>query len=196
MQLHCSRLFCGLLVVVGILGMGCGRTVSPSVRQQAQPPIPFRDLHANPEAFTGRTVILGGEILNTQNTENHTFVEVLQKPLDRSDAPRFTDKTAGRFMARCDTYLDPAIYAKDRQVTIAGQVLGRHTGQVGETEYVYPLMSCIETHLWPHTVAHSHYGYYDPFYPWYPHLYYHPLHPFHGLHYPYHRHRHHRRYRR
>ncbi|MDH3601366.1 MAG: Slp family lipoprotein [Candidatus Tectomicrobia bacterium] len=195
MQSRYSRLSWGLLVIVGILlGMGCGRTISPAVHQQAQPPIPFRELRANPEAFTGRTVILGGEILNTLNTENHTFVEVLQKPLDRSDAPRFTDKTAGRFMARCDSYLDPAIYAKDRQVTIAGRVLGRHTGQVGETEYVYPLMSCIETHLWPRTTAaNAPYGYYDA-YPWYPHLFYHHLHPFYGLHYPYYRH--HRRHRR
>jgi outer membrane lipoprotein len=98
-------------------------------------------------------------------------------------------------MARCDTYLDPAIYAKDRQVTIAGQVLGRHTGQVGEAEYVYPLMSCIETHLWPRTTAaDTYYGYYDAYPPFYPYLYYHHLHPFYGLHYPYHRH--HRRHRR
>lgn len=185
MQSCCSRLFWGLLVIVALLGMGCGHTVSPSVRQQAQPPIPFQDLHSNPEAFTGRTVILGGEIINTLNTENHTFVEVLQKPLDRSDAPRFTDKTAGRFMARCDTYLDPAVYAKDRQVTIAGQVLGRHTGQVGETEYVYPLISCIETHLWPRiTSTNTYYGYYDA-YPWYPHLYDYHWYPFYGLPYPY-----------
>jgi outer membrane lipoprotein len=194
MQLRCSRLFWGLLGIVGILGMGCGHTLSPSVRQQAQPPIPYRDLHANPEAFTGRTVILGGEILNTVNTENHTFVEVLQKPLDRSDAPRFTDKTAGRFMARCDTYLDPAIYAKDRQITIAGQVLGRHTGRIGEADYVYPLISCTETHLWPRTPAASpYYRDYDA-YPWYPYLYYHRLHPFYGPHYPYSRH--HWRHRR
>ncbi len=175
-----------MLGLLSVTGLGCRHTISAPIRQEAAPPIPFNQLRANPEAFMGRTVILGGDILETRNTEEQTFLEVLQKPLDRLETPKRTDQTAGRFMARCQGYLDPAVYAKDRQVTIAGRVLGRHTGQVGEAEYVYPLISCLEFHLWSRST--SFYDTRDPwYYPWYWHPFYgHPLFPHHYL---YHRHR-------
>jgi outer membrane lipoprotein len=69
---------------------------------------------------------------------------VLQKPLDA------TDRTEGCFMALCEGYLDPAVYSKGCQVTLAGRVLGTRTDTVGEITYVYPLLACLvqdhETH--------------------------------------------------
>jgi Outer membrane lipoprotein Slp family len=41
-------------------------------------------------------------------------------------------------MALCEGYLDPAVYSKGRQVTLAGRVLGTRTDMVGEIMYVYP----------------------------------------------------------
>ena len=159
----------GLLGLIALLGMGCAHAISESLRAQAEPMIPFAQLRANPEAYKERTVVLGGEILNTDNLRDGTRLEVLQKPLDRSEAPQVGDDTGGRFMALCQNYLDPAVYAKGRRVTVAGRVLGSFRGKVGEVEYVYPLISCEETHLWPRAVAVP-YGYYDPWY-WPPYPY-------------------------
>lgn len=180
------RLPWSLWCVLGLwvlAGLGCAHTVSQSVRQQAVPPVSFAQLRADPDAYLGRTVIFGGDILSTRNVEQKTFIEILQKPLDRSEAPQITDQSGGRFMARCDGYLDPAVYAKDRQITVAGRVIGTHTGKVGEIEYVYPLLACLETHLLPRPTAVAAYPYYpDPWYwyPWYrygyPFFYY--RHPF------------------
>jgi outer membrane lipoprotein len=151
-----------------LTGMGCAHTVSESVRQQAGPPVPFPQLRADPDAYVGRTVIFGGDILSTRNVEQKTFIEILQKPLDRSETPQVTDQSGGRFMALCDGYLDPAVYAEGRQITVAGRVIGTHTGKVGEIEYVYPLLACLETHLLPRPTAVADYYYYpDPWY-WYP----------------------------
>ena len=159
----------GLLGLIAILGMGCAHAISESLRAQAEPMIPFAQLRTNPEAYKDRTVVLGGEILNTDNLRDGTRLEVLQKPLDRSEAPQVSDDTGGRFMALCQDYLDPAVYAKGRRVTVAGRVLGSFTGKVGEVDYVYPLISCEETRLWPRAVALP-YGYYDPWY-WPPYPY-------------------------
>jgi outer membrane lipoprotein len=161
----------GLMGLIALLGMGCAHAISESLRAQAEPMVAFAELRTTPEAYKDRTVILGGEILRTDNLRDSTRLEVLQKPLDRCEAPQVSDDTGGRFMALCQNYLDPAVYAKGRRVTVAGRVLGSYTGKVGEVDYVYPLISCEETHLWPRIVAMP-YQYYDPWYwPPYPYPY-------------------------
>lgn len=161
----------GLIVIVVLLSTGCAHVISAPLREQAEPPLPFAQLRANPDAYKDQTVILGGEILRTENLQDGTRLEVLQRSLDRSEAPARTDDTGGRFMAVCPEYLDPAVYSEGRRITIGGRVLGSYTGKIGEVVYVYPLISCQETHLWPRTVAVAPppLYYYDRFYwPSYP----------------------------
>jgi outer membrane lipoprotein len=179
MQAHQQRLRMWFLIgCLALVGLGCAHVVSAPLRQQAEPSIAFAELRANPEAFKGRTVILGGEILQTTNLREGTRLEILQRPLNSSGAPTLTDTTGGRFMAFCQEYLDPAVYAPRRRITVAGQVLGSHTGKVGEVDYLYPLISCEELHLFPSASAELRryagypWWYYDPyFYPWAPGFY-------------------------
>jgi outer membrane lipoprotein len=138
-----------LIGCLALVSVGCTHIISESVRQQAQPPVSFAELRANPEGLKGRTVILGGEILHTNNFPEGTRIEILQRPLSASDTPKWTDNTGGRFMAFCKEYLDPAVYAPQRRVTIAGQVMGSYLGKVGEVDYTYPQISCEEAHLLP-----------------------------------------------
>jgi outer membrane lipoprotein len=158
---------------LALAGIGCTHVISETVRQQAQPPVSFAELRTNPEAHKGRTVILGGEILQTTNLREGTRFEVLQRPLSESETPKLTDDTGGRFMAFCDEYLDPAVYGQRRRITVAGQVMGTYTGKVGEVDYSYPMISCAETHLFPTASAEQRryaaypWWYGDPyFYPW------------------------------
>jgi outer membrane lipoprotein len=158
--------------------LGCQHTISETLRQQAEPVVSFEALRGDPDAFKGRTVILGGDILKTHNTPQQTSIEILQKPLDRFEAPQITDQTAGRFIAQCDQYLDPAIYDQGRQITVAGKVLGSYAGQVGKADYLYPLISCAELHLWPRMSQDTIYPVYPypwllpRYYPWYLYPYY------------------------
>ena len=156
---------CGL-VVLAALASGCAHTISQPIREQADPTVSFGQLQANPEAYKGRIVILGGEIQQTRNSPEGTLLEVVQKPLDAAERPFLTDRTGGRFMALCERYLDPAVYTKGRGITVAGRVLGARTGQIGELDYTYPLLSCLELHLWPQALPVPRYYYYG--YPWDP----------------------------
>jgi outer membrane lipoprotein len=149
---HRGRLWM-LIVWLALTGLGCTHVISDSLRQQAQPPLSFGELRTNPEALKGRTVIVGGEILQTTNLRDATRIEILQRPLSDSESPKLTETTGGRFMALCNGYLDPAVYAQHRRVTIAGQVLGTYDGKVGEADYTYPLISCEETHIFPSATA-------------------------------------------
>ncbi len=162
------------LLLAGTLAVSsCTPVMSTAVRSQTDTTVSFAQLLAKPEAYTERVVIFGGDILHTRNVEQGTYLEILQKPLDSSHQPQFTDHTGGRFMAWCAQYLDPAVYKADRQITIAGRVLGSHTGQVGEVEYRYPLLDCLEIHLWSQPVAYQYEPFYigqywEPWYGWYP----------------------------
>jgi outer membrane lipoprotein len=126
-----------------------------------------------------------------------TELEVLQRPLDGYEKPLAVDRSDGRFIARCDRYLDPAVYTQGRDVTIAGKVLGSQTGTVGESSYVYPLLSCLEIRLWPQTVyapdAYDLYpAWYWGFWFWRPPYFGYPYYPRYRHHHQ--RHQRHRRH--
>jgi outer membrane lipoprotein len=69
-----SRHLWVLIGWVALVGMGCTHVISEPMRQQAQPLVSFVELRTNPEAFKGHTVILGGEILQTNNLREGTRI--------------------------------------------------------------------------------------------------------------------------
>ena len=81
----------------------------------------------------------GGAIASVENRRDETWIEIVERPLN-------TDKSAGRFLARVDGFLDPAVRV--------------------EHVYLWPLPSRAARHYY-----RSPY-WYDPWYPWgYPHPY-------------------------
>jgi outer membrane lipoprotein len=162
---------------------GCATSpISKPLRQAAEKQPSFAEIGARPDAYKGRTVLLGGTIVQTTNLPKTTEIEVLQKPLDRyDDRPEETDQSSGRFLVRCQGFLDSAVYAKGREITVAGEVRGQESRPLDQIQYPYPVIGCKEIHLWPKRPPAAYYGYppsywYDPwwrgwpgYYPyWYP----------------------------
>lgn len=138
------------LLCLCVLG-GCATSPFPaSVRQAAKSQPTFADIRARPEAYKGRVVLLGGSIVQTTNLAKATEIEVLQKPLDSyDDRPEDTDRSSGRFLVRCQGFLDSAIYTKGREVTAAGPVQAPEIRPLDQTQYTYPVIGCDQLHLWP-----------------------------------------------
>jgi len=134
-----------LLMVLSLVS--CAHVVSKEMRQKAGVPPPTDRLFAHPDDYIGRTVILGGFIINTTNAGDATYIEVVQTPLDSREQPGSADKTVGRFLVKSTKYLDPAIYARGRRLTVAGEVEGTHPGKVGDAPYTYLLIRSRELHL-------------------------------------------------
>ncbi len=139
----------GLLSVVLWGVTGCIAVLSDQVRQQAEQTLTFEQLYARPEAYVGRTVILGGEILRVWNVPEATWLDVVHRPLNPEDQPMLTERGAGHFVVRYDRYLNPLTYTAGRVVTVAGRVLGAYTDTVGERADVAPLLAGVELYLWP-----------------------------------------------
>lgn len=141
-----KRLLC-LIAILILFPVGCAPIISRQFRESVSPGVRFRDIIKNPEAYKGDRVILSGIILDSKNSKHGTLIEVLEKPADREGRPRDVDRSDGRFLALYDSYLDCAIYAKGREVVIAGKVIGKKKMPIGEIEYTYPLISIKEIHL-------------------------------------------------
>ena len=104
-------------------------------------------LFKNPEAHEGKTVILGGIVVSTHNTDKGTYVEVLQTPLDSRGRPKDTDYSYGRFIFFYEEYLDAAIFSKGKAVTVGGKIFGTTTRPLGDIDYTYPLVYAREVHI-------------------------------------------------
>ncbi|MBE0616849.1 MAG: Slp/YeaY family lipoprotein [Proteobacteria bacterium] len=149
------------------LAAGCAVISSP-VRHEALPLESFSALREAPEGFSGGTVILGGELIETRNQADGTVLLVLERPLGLGERPETDGASGGRFMVHFAEYLDPVLFAPSRLVTVAGKVRGTETEAVGEAPYRYVLLEGVEIHLWkePAWLPNSYWGPYDPWYPW------------------------------
>jgi len=140
--------------------------ISKELQDRADPTLTFQQVFDNPEAYKGKIVIWGGEIIQTLNQRDKTTLfEVLQRPLGWREEPKRTDASGGRFMVLAEGFLDPHIYRKGRAITVAGGVLGEKTRSLGEIEYRYPLLLSKQIHLWRKYYRRYPSSYF-PEYPW------------------------------
>ncbi len=162
-----------LLLSVAILLAGCMPVISRSTLQGVNRDLTFELVRERPSSFVGEKVLWGGVILSTNVRGNKTFIEVIQTPLDFTDRPKDIDQSKGRFIVEAEGFLDPAVYKKGREITVAGEIVGIRKRELDKTEYRYIVIRAIETHLWKKVkpIPPSPYPpyYYDPFYsPYYP----------------------------
>jgi outer membrane lipoprotein len=108
-----------------------------------------RGVATAPQKAAGKKVLWGGVIVKTVNLKDRTQVEVLAYPLDTDTRPKIDDVPLGRFIFEQTGFLEPASYANQRQITVVGTVAGALPGQVGDSDYNFPLVSNGTHTLWP-----------------------------------------------
>lgn len=136
-----------ILFAVTSLIFGCAHIVSQELRNIADMPASPEMLLRNPDLYRGKIVIIGGIIVNSTNTQEGTYIEVVQKPLDYRGRIKDTDVSYGRFLILYEGYLDAAIYSRERGITVAGEVVGKRIRPLGEIQYPYLFIKSRELHL-------------------------------------------------
>jgi outer membrane lipoprotein len=170
--LKVMRYISAIALPLFFLMSGCAPVISKELRDQVAPEITFREVHEDPDAYKGKLVLWGGVIIGAKNLKEGTLIEVLQRPTDRRGRPKDVDESDGRFLALYDGYLDVAIYAQGRGVTVAGEIKGKTVQTLDEIEYKYPLIAIKEIHLVKEERYHP-YAYWYPYW-WYPPWWYYP----------------------
>lgn len=162
------------LILLGLtlwLAACAGR--APEAIRQAPPGAPPPDeVRADAARFQGTQVRWGGVIAGVSNRADDTLLEVVSRPLASGGRPRETDATDGRFLARVPGFLDPAVYAPGREITVSGTVAGLESRQVGDYPYPYVRVNVEQHYLWAvrEPVRDPYYSpwWYDPWYPYHP----------------------------
>ncbi len=169
-----TSVFCLLL-----LG-GCASNVPMTIQNKPVPNISYSQVKDNISSNVGQTVRWGGKIISVENREQSTWVEILATRLKSFGRPGSQDKYQGRFIARIDGFLDPEYYAKDKQLTVYGQIEDELTKKIDEHAYQYPVIAVNEYYLWPDYRRYRHPYYYPYFYPYRHQPYYPYYRSFHG----------------
>ena len=171
-----NQILCLLLLSIFVFLPGCAHVISKDVRAEVDPTLSFRQVLQDPNSFKGKTVLWGGEIIQTTNQKDgSTLIETLERPLGRQGEPDQTSPSEGRFLVLSEKYMDSYIYRRGKRITVAGEILGEKTKPLGEMDYHYPLISIKQIYLWPVydyvPSPYYPYYYYDPWWrptPWYP----------------------------
>ncbi len=162
-----------MLVLMVLTFLYSCSVISSQMKTQAEPDVNLDQVMGHIDGYLGRTVILGGYILDIENQEETTLITVLDSPLDMTDSPVTKDRSQGRFIVVSDGFLDPAVYAKDRRITVAGVVEHPEFLWIGTKKVKVLKLKGREIYL--HTERRSGYydhGYYGPdpfFYPYFRH---------------------------
>jgi starvation-inducible outer membrane lipoprotein len=91
-RLCVSRAIAGFMGCV--LLMGCGSLPSRYV-QQAEPGVTLTSLTALPEAYQGKTVILGGVVVDQKQEGQRLWLHLKNRPLDKDYRPHRPNDTTG-----------------------------------------------------------------------------------------------------
>lgn len=143
------RSICFLLGLLGGLSTACAPVISQESLKTVDGQLEFGQILRDPDAYRGKTVLLGGSIIRTTPYPEKTQMVVLQHPLGYRDKPAGERISLGRFILSAPGFWDPAIYRAGRLVTAVGTVTGKETRTLGEIDYAYPHISSKEIYLWP-----------------------------------------------
>jgi len=163
-----------LLWALGALALaGCVSTFPADLTRTVDRTLTVAELRRDPTAYVGRRVIVGGEIVSTVPKPGQTEIDLLTRRLLGDDSPERSDASAGRVLVRTGEFLDPAVYAAGRSLTVLGTVTGAEERRIGDLPYGYPVISAERLKLWPLVppVARDpwwpyYYYYYGWMYPW------------------------------
>ena len=162
-------LVCAIICIMILAS--CAPVLRKDLMQEGSRNVPLDTIRGNPVPYEGKLYILGGLVVKTTNTENGSLIEAVYIPVDSQGYLKGREYADGRYLAlypRGAGILDPEIYRKGREVTIAGVLTGVQKGKLDNADYLYPVFEIKQVYLWEESRQYSmppYYGY--PYSPWY-----------------------------
>jgi outer membrane lipoprotein len=101
------------------------------------------------DRFAGSEVIWGGKILDVRNGAAASELQVAGYPLDRAQRPNPAARMQGRFLVVLPGFVEPLDWPAGHYVTVHGRIEGTRTRVIAGDDYVYPVVTQAEVHLWP-----------------------------------------------
>lgn len=112
----------------------------------------------------------GGIIIDVENEQNFSLLQVLFYPLGSYGRPRLDLANQGRFFIKSPDFLDPLVYKKDTEITVAGTLNSTIERTIGNKVLQLPLIASTVIHLWSNYDNNRYYyggAFYGGYYPYY-----------------------------
>ncbi|MDX9714251.1 MAG: Slp family lipoprotein [Dissulfurispiraceae bacterium] len=161
-----SMIFFILLIFLS----ACTPVFVPEIMKQASIDPPFENMISSSGKYQGRLFLLGGTIIDVKLLEEGSLLEVAYTPVDSRGYLSGRKGPDRRFLAllhREKGILDPLIYKKEREITVAGIFIENRKGAIQQMPYVFPLFEIRGIYLWPERTEYylrSYPYWYDPWY--------------------------------
>ncbi|NOQ35034.1 MAG: hypothetical protein GQ569_03970 [Methylococcaceae bacterium] len=157
-----------LLLAILLFLTACSN-LSPAIKNAPKMNLKLEQVQQNASYYEGSPVRWGGTIIEVENNNDSSRIQILSYPLNYYGRPQLAKKQGGRFIIQSKKFLDPAVYKKDAEITVAGILYGKIEQLVGKKILKLPLITVKETYLWPVYQNYNHfdyynYGYYRPYY--------------------------------
>ncbi len=149
-------IFFSLLLLVA----SCASNVPKEISSTPVPEVGLVAAQKIIKAHVGKPVRWGGMIIQIDNQQEKTVLEILAKPLNTYGQPLANVASPGRFFVEFPGFIDPSLYAPGREITVYGTLTGLRKKKIGEHSYDYPVVNGVKYYLWTQPVT---YGYYDPY---------------------------------
>jgi outer membrane lipoprotein len=165
------RLTIIVLLFVVLPVFSCAPVLSPDIMKKATTDFSLQELKKTPDAYRGTLYVFGGVIVSTKGTPDGSLIEGIFVPVNSRGYLRDYSSSRGRFLAlfpRESGFLDPEVFSRNRDVTIAGEFAGLREGKIDDMVYEYPFFVIREIYLWR---EETYYSYPYSYYPYYPRYY-------------------------
>lgn len=161
-----------IVLFLTVLLAACATTPVPeAVREAPASAVTPAEARKGPVPV-GTQVRWGGTIAKVENRKDATWLEIVERNLDKNGKPQDADSSSGRFLAYVDGFLEPTVYTTGRKITVVGTLQANRSGTIGEFPYVFPVVKVTEHYLWPREPERVYSPsppspyWYDPWYPW------------------------------
>jgi outer membrane lipoprotein len=132
-----------------------GASIEGAAPATQPPPTPptspsFTEVAANPGAYQGQEILLGGKVIATRQYYDTTQIEVMQLPLGPNQQPNPNQEfTQGRFLAFQKSGLNPMTIPPGTFVTVLGEVAGAAVPDPSQNAAAYPVLEVKTLNVWP-----------------------------------------------
>ena len=140
------------------LFLGACAGLPPAIKDIPVVDISYSQASQNINSYKDASVRWGGVIIEVENEPNFSLVQVLFHPLDSYGRPQLNKSSEGRYIIKSTDFLDPVVYAKDKEVTVAGILTGDIERTIGKRVVRLPLISATVIHLWSNNKRDDYYG--------------------------------------
>lgn len=141
------------MLILGLLSACAPLTppiFSPDLLKEVNPSLTFPEVRGNPDAYKGKTMLLGGDIVGAHLLTDGQFeIEVREKKLDAYDVPVSEPESKGLFLVLTSRPENPDEFRSRRRITVVGEVLGVRYQKVAGVDYPFILLKAKAYRLWP-----------------------------------------------